>query len=65
MTNHIVGNFVLKRHFLPPMLSKYESRHIGKPERCFKKEDMIPKTLRLYVKEECLEFFNTINSDSY
>mmetsp|Transcript_7991 Transcript_7991/g.7188 ORF Transcript_7991/g.7188 Transcript_7991/m.7188 type:complete len:111 (-) Transcript_7991:1370-1702(-) len=27
LMGHLVGNFVVKKHFLPPLISKYSERH--------------------------------------
>lgn len=47
------------------MVNLYAEKHKGKPEKCFKKDDISPPTYRLANKKQCIEFFNILLSAEY
>ena len=63
--SHHTHSYLLKKHFLPPMMTMYADKHANKPEKCFQKDDLAPPTYRLYNKKECKEFMRIIKSDEY
>jgi len=67
MYNHIPGHGVLKRKDLivdsvDNYADKYDSKGLS---QCFNKHTFFPFSYRLYIEEECLEFFEEITSQKY
>jgi len=65
MYNHIPGHGVLKRKdLIVDSVNNYAARFESQPH-CFNKHKFIPFSYRLYLKDECEEFFKEISSETY
>jgi len=67
MYNHIPGHGVLKRKdLIVDSVDSYAARFAAKSRsHCFNKKTFFPFSYRLYIQEECLAFFDHINSQEY
>jgi len=67
MYNHIPGHGVLKRKdLIVDSVDSYAARFAAKSRgHCFNKKTFFPFSYRLYMEEECLAFFDHINSQEY
>jgi len=65
MYNHIPGHGVLKRKdLIVNSVDTYAQRFEHVP-KCFNKHKFFPYSYRLYMEDECLAFFEKINSAEY
>ena len=63
--NHIPGHgYLIRKDLLSEAGNNWIKKFEHKPQ-CFNKNSFFPFSLRLYDKEECLTFFNDINSSHY
>lgn len=63
--NHIPGHgYLIRKDLLSEAGNDWIEKWKGKPQ-CFGKDSFFPESLRLYHEEECLKFFDHINSDQY
>lgn len=66
MYNHIPGHGVLKRKdLIVDSVDSYAARFVGGREHCFNKKKFFPYSYRLYMEDECKDFFEHINSKKY
>jgi len=66
MYNHIPGHGVLKRKdLIVDSVDTYAARFEDGREHCFNKKKFFPYSYRLYIEDECKDFFNHINSKKY
>jgi hypothetical protein len=65
MYNHIPGHGVLKRKdLIVDSVDNYAERFRSVPH-CFNKKKFFPFSYRLYMEDECVAFFEEINSKKY
>jgi len=66
MYNHIPGHGVLKRKdLIVDSVDSYAARFENGREQCFNKKKFFPYSYRLYMENECKDFFRLINSQRY
>lgn len=66
MYNHIPGDIALTRKMnVISIMNDYAKTVYGNRPKCFKRDEMIPLTYRLYDRSECIEFIEDVNSRDY
>jgi len=65
MMNHIPGHDAIwRKDYVVDSVNDYLEKFKSRPQ-CFNKETYFPFAYRFYNKDECVEFFDLINSDAY
>jgi len=65
MFNHIPGHkSIVRKDEVLKSVERYAKLNEDKPQ-CFNRDMIFPRAYRLHVEEECINFFNLINSKKY